>query len=44
MRKMFEKRARRFDSLATASSLGVLMLLVQGSSFAATEELSLIHI
>ena len=38
MRKMFKKRAHRFDSLATASSLGVLMLLVQGSSFAATEE------
>ncbi|HXR01463.1 MAG TPA: Plug domain-containing protein, partial [Pseudomonas sp.] len=35
MLQKFETRARRTDSLATASSLGVLLMLVQGGAFAA---------
>lgn len=35
MLQKFEARARRTDSLATASSLGVLLMLVQGGAFAA---------
>lgn len=35
MRQLFEPRARRFESLATASSLGVLLMLIHGAAFAA---------
>ena len=35
MRQLFEPRARRFESLATASSLGVLLMSIHGAAFAA---------
>lgn len=34
-RQRFDMRARRLDSLGTASSLGILLMLVHGASFAA---------
>ncbi|WP_348737440.1 TonB-dependent receptor family protein [Pseudomonas rhodesiae] len=37
MLQKFDVRARRFDSLATASSLGVLLMLVHGTSLAADD-------
>ncbi|WP_133749415.1 TonB-dependent receptor [Pseudomonas sp. LP_7_YM] len=35
MRQRFDRRARRLDALATASSLGILLMLVHAASFAA---------
>lgn len=37
MLQLFDPRARRFDPLATAASLGILLMLVQGPAFAAPD-------
>ena len=37
MWRKFEKRAQRLNTLATASSMGMLLMLVQGTAMAAQE-------